>query len=136
MLPHMEQFKEVVFIKRIVVFNESFVPLGKHKKIEPVAVIWHEGISGRKREDIASTFQAFLEANRDAKRIIIWIDNCASQNENWALFSYLVRVVNSEQIAANNIELNYLEPYIYVSRPLSSPDDSAGSLPITLLFMC
>lgn len=30
MLPQMEQFKEVVFTKRIVVFNESFVPVGKH----------------------------------------------------------------------------------------------------------
>nr|CAI5855283.1 unnamed protein product [Callosobruchus analis] len=64
----------------------------------------------RKKEDIASTFQTFLEFNRDARKIIIWLDNCASQNKNWALFSYLVGVVNSSNIEADSIELDNLEP--------------------------
>lgn len=105
-----EQFKEVVFTRRIVVFNESFVPLGKKQKIEPIACLWHEGISGRKKEDMASALQAFLEINRDAEKFVIWLDNCSSQNKNWALFSHLVGVLNSNVIQAKSIELNYLEP--------------------------
>jgi len=110
MLPQMEQFKEVVFTKRIVVFNESFVPVGKKQKIVPIACLWHEGISGRKKEDITSSLQAFLDLNRDAKKIVIWLDNCSAQNKNWAMFSHLVGVVNSNRIEADSIELNYLEP--------------------------
>nr|CAI5869876.1 unnamed protein product [Callosobruchus analis] len=110
MLSYMEQFKDVVFTKRIVVFNESFVPVGKKQKLQTIACLWHEGISGRKKEDIASSFQIFLDFNRDAKKIIIWLDSCASQNKNWALFSYLVGVVNSSDIEADSIELDYLEP--------------------------
>lgn len=49
MLPQMEQFKEVVFTRRIAEFNESFVPLGKKQTIEPIACLRHEGISGRKK---------------------------------------------------------------------------------------
>lgn len=41
MLPQMEQFKEVVLTKRIDVFNESFVPVGKQQIIKPVARLWH-----------------------------------------------------------------------------------------------
>lgn len=37
------------------------------------------------------------------------MDNCAAQNKNWALFSYLVWLVNSEEIEADRIVLNYLE---------------------------
>lgn len=78
MLPQTEQFKEVVFTRRIVVLNESFVPLGKKQKIEPIACLWHEGISGGKKEDMASALQAFLEINRDAEKIVIWLDNSSA----------------------------------------------------------
>lgn len=61
MLPMMEQFKEVIFTKRIVVFNESFVPLGtQNKNLKPIACIWHEGCLGRRKEDIISAVHSFF----------------------------------------------------------------------------
>ncbi|XP_072940560.1 uncharacterized protein [Epargyreus clarus] len=112
MLPRIEQFKIVMFCPRIIIFNESFVPIGD-KKRNPVcqtfAAIWHEAVSGRKMSDIASCFKAFLHANRDLKHIVIWLDNCASQNKNWTLYSYLTHLVNSVEVNFDSIKLKYLE---------------------------
>jgi len=44
MLPRMENFKAAIFTKRVIAFNESFVPIGPKSSIKPLAVIWHEGI--------------------------------------------------------------------------------------------
>lgn len=82
MLPRLDMFKKVVFCPRIIVFNESFVPVGKKQKIKPFACLWHECVSGRKKEDLVSTFHAFLLHMRDRENIIIWLDNCAGQNKN------------------------------------------------------
>lgn len=51
MLPRMEEFKIVMFCPRVILFIESFVPIGEK---------WYEAISGRKMGDIASCFRAFL----------------------------------------------------------------------------
>jgi len=83
MLPRMESFKTVIFTRRIVAFNESFVPLGKLDNIyKPFAAVWHEAVSGRKKEDIISTFHAFFLHHRDVKKITVWLDNCSAQNKN------------------------------------------------------
>ena len=66
MLPRMESIKTVLFTHRIMTFNESFVPLGDKTTEKPVAVLWHEAVAGRKKEDIVSAFHAFLLARRDA----------------------------------------------------------------------
>jgi len=110
MLPRVDSFKKVIFTKRIVAYHESFVPLGKKSKLFPFACIWHEGINARNKEDLISTFYAFLLSNRDANTVTIWLDNCSSQNKNWCLFSFLIYIVNSEKICANEINLNYFEP--------------------------
>jgi hypothetical protein len=62
MLPRLDMFKAVLFTKRIVVFNESFVPLGTggESHCVPYAALWHEAIAGRKKENLISTFQFFL----------------------------------------------------------------------------
>lgn len=87
MLPRADMFKEVIFIPRIIAFNESFVPVGKFTKtVKPLAVIWHECVSGRKKEDLISTFHAFLSKNRDIRNITIWLDNCAAQNKQTGLY--------------------------------------------------
>lgn len=44
MLPRIDMFKKVLFNQRIIVFNESFVPVGKKAKIKPFACLWHECI--------------------------------------------------------------------------------------------
>jgi len=38
MLPRMECFK-AIFTKRIIVFNESFVPIGKKNKVKPLTIV-------------------------------------------------------------------------------------------------
>ncbi|KAF0695234.1 Uncharacterized protein FWK35_00038743, partial [Aphis craccivora] len=109
MLPRLDTFKKVLFIKRIVAYHESFVPLGKKGNLQPFACVWHEGISGRKKEDLISTFFNFFSHHRDANTITIWLDNCSSQNKNWCLLSFLVYIINSDQISANEIVLNFFE---------------------------
>lgn len=65
MLPRLEMFKRIIFAKRITAFNESFVPLGKWTgEKRPMAILWHEGVSGRKKEDLCSTFLQFLLYHR------------------------------------------------------------------------
>lgn len=65
MLPRCEMFKEVIFVPRLIAFNLSFVSVGKHKKTNPTAVIWHEAISGRMKEDMISAYYAFFLQQRD-----------------------------------------------------------------------
>lgn len=110
MLPRVDCFKSVLFIKRLIAYHETFAPVGKKSKLHPCAVVWHEGISGRWKEDIISTFRAFLLQQRDCKRIYIWLDNCASQNKNWTLFSFLVQMIHSPEIESTEIVLFYFEP--------------------------
>lgn len=111
MLPRMEGFKVVVFTRRIIVFNESFVPLKKTTKNNlPVAIIWHEGVSGRKKEDIISAFHAFFKINRDMKNVVLWLDNCSAQNKSWAFLSFLSYIVNSTDMLLERLCIKYFEP--------------------------
>lgn len=82
----------------------------KQKNCCPYAVLWHEAIAGRKKEELVSTFHSFILSKRDEDSIIIWLDNCSTQNKNWALFSFLIYIINSEEISTNTIELRYFEP--------------------------
>lgn len=100
MLPRCDMFKEVIFVPRIIAFNESIVPIGKKQKKNPTAVVLHEVLSGRSKEDIISAFYAFLLDNRDAEHIVLWLDNCSAQNKNWSLFSFCVYIVNTEEVAS------------------------------------
>lgn len=53
MLPKMEEFKDALFTRRIVVLNQSFVSLGSLQNMQkPIAILWHEAVSRRKKEDI------------------------------------------------------------------------------------
>ena len=111
MLPRADMFKEVIFVPRLIVFNESFVPVSKYAKTaKPLAIIWHEGISGRNKEDLISTFYAFFLQNRDVHNITIWLDNCAAQNKNWALFCFFIYMVNCTEAELENLDLKYFQP--------------------------
>lgn len=110
MLPRCEMFKEIIFTPRIICFNESFVPLGKQSATnKPVAIVWHEGVAGRSKSDIISTFYKFLLFHRDAKEITIWLDNCASQNKNWALYCFFIYLINSPEVNLNILKIKYLQ---------------------------
>lgn len=112
MLPRIDMFKTAIFTHRIVVYNESFVPIGKSGKdgnaIFPV--LWHEAVCGRSKDEIISAYYHFLLFHRDIGNIILWVDNCSSQNKNWAFFSFLIYIVNSDEINANKIIIKYFEP--------------------------
>lgn len=110
MLPRCDGFKEIIFAPRLIAFNESFVPLGKKSENLPVAVIWHEAIAGRSKEDLISTFHAFITHKRDVKVFNFWLDNCAAQNKNWSLLSYFCSIVNSSHTVIEEIHLKYFEP--------------------------
>lgn len=110
MLPRIDMFKRVFFTRRISVYNESFVPLGSQKKHFPLAVLWHEGIAGREQEEIISAFHTFLKSNRDVHQIVIWEDNCTSQNKNWAFITSLIFLINSPEFGTENVHLKYFEP--------------------------
>ena len=110
MLPRIDMFKTVLFTRRIIAFSESFVPLGSKQSLKPLAVIWHEAIASRKKEDLISAFHAFFTAYRDTENIVLWLDNCTGQNKNWGLLFYLVYLVNSNETNTVTIELKYLEP--------------------------
>ena len=71
MLPRSEMFKSVIICVRLIVYNETFVSLDVKKRLQPISVLWHEAIRGKKKADIISTFYKFLLIERDAKKIIL-----------------------------------------------------------------
>ncbi|KAK4879538.1 hypothetical protein RN001_007684 [Aquatica leii] len=107
MLPRLDTFKEIIFTPRIIAFNESFVPLGKRSKINPLAVLWHEGVRRRSKVDIISTYYAFFHNNRDVKPVTIWLDNCSSQNKNWSLLYFFINIVNCLEVALKTFTVKY-----------------------------
>nr|CAH7733291.1 unnamed protein product [Callosobruchus chinensis] len=110
MLPRAEMFKEVIFTPRVTAFNESFVPVGAYSKgFKPLAVIWHEGVRGRKKEDLISTFYAFFLNNRDTQSITMWLDNCAAQNKNWSLLSFFLFIVNCADVDLQVLDIKYFQ---------------------------
>lgn len=110
MLPRVDMFKKVLFIKRLIAYHETFAPVGQKSKLKVHSMLWHEGVSGRNKEDNVSALYKFLKQHRDVDKIVIWMDNCSSQNKNWCMFTFLVYVINSSDIAASEIVLNYFQP--------------------------
>ena len=46
------------------------------QKIKALRYVWHEGITGRKLEEIASMFIAALQADRDYKKVFYFLQHC------------------------------------------------------------
>lgn len=110
MLPRLDMFKKVIFCPRIIVFNQSFVPIGKKQNKLPVALLWHEGLTGRQKGDLVTMYYNFFLEMRDYENIVLWVDNCSSQNKNWTLFSFLIYIVNSLETSIKEIVFKYFEP--------------------------
>ena len=99
--------KLAAFISRLVAFHESFVPLAGGKSGRKiVAALWHEGLFGRKGDEVASVFFEALRAY-NANDIVLWSDNCCGQNKNWYLYTAFVFLVNSDD-GPNNLTIKYL----------------------------
>ena len=101
MLPKIPGSKSAVFTQRICAYNETFSPIGK-KIGDSYAILWHQGVKGRDDEDITSAVVKFLaNLHCDLKQLVIWMDNCTSQNKNWTIFSSMVKVMNLSQLNLN-----------------------------------
>ena len=111
LLPRLPGLKKAIFCKRLVTFNESFVPVG-HKHGKGIGVLWHKGIAGRSASEVASTFINIVRSSRlrDFKHVTFWADNCSGQNKNWYLFSALVNEVNRPDGNAESITVIFFEP--------------------------
>ena len=83
----MPQYKSVIFTSRLIVFNKTFVPLGTSSE-NIFSRVWHESISGRKKEDLASTFLYSIMHYKNKRKFIILLDNCLAQNKNWCLMNF------------------------------------------------
>lgn len=103
MLPKMN-IKEHFFVSRLTVFNETFASLSEK---DDICVLWHEGISGRDADDVASAYAQVIRQS-DADKFVFWADNCCAQNKNWVLFSSMMFCVNSE-FGPIEIQIKYFE---------------------------
>ncbi|XP_056624293.1 uncharacterized protein LOC130437126 isoform X2 [Triplophysa dalaica] len=112
MLPRIHGVNTAEFTKRISAFHETFASVGKKSssKKNSISVIWHEGIAGRKAEDVASAFVTALHMKWDVKHVIYWVGNCTAKNKNWCLLTTLVTVVNDPRNPLEDITLKYFEP--------------------------
>ena len=73
------------------------------------SIVWHEGISGCDAPDVASAFLKLLEGKRDLEHVVIWMDNCTSQNKNWVLVTALLHAVDREDVGVQRVTLKFLE---------------------------
>lgn len=108
LLPRMPKVKDGFFTSRMIVFNETFASMKKHKDSTHFCILWYEAMAARRAEDVSSAFIKLLDLNRDALDIIIWLDNCGAQNKNWILFSSLMLYVNDDACSVNSVTLKYL----------------------------
>lgn len=76
----------------------------------PLAYYGMEAEAGRQAYNICSSYIEFIQQNRDKEEIILYADNCTSQNKNWTLFSSMPRIINDPSVGANSITIKYFEP--------------------------
>ena len=85
--------EESFFVSRLIVFNETFARMGAQGEPDYV-ILWHEGISGRLAQDVASAYIKCIITD-SSPNILFWVDNCGGQNKNWTLFTALAQCVNA-----------------------------------------
>ena len=82
MLPRLPGNKTAIFTRRLVLFHETFAPLGRSSKDHPVlGTLWHEAISGRNSEDLASAYTKRMKNLKysDGQELTFWADNSPEQ---------------------------------------------------------
>ena len=96
MLPRLPGVKTCVFTRRLVLFHETFAPLGGKCRRKAVGVVWHEAVREHNAEDVASSYVKVMKlaAYWDYKNFVFWTDNCGAQNKNWIIFTAMVAEVN------------------------------------------
>ena len=56
-------------------------------------LLWHEKISVKNADDLASAFIKCINLAASTDKVL-WVNNCAGQNKNWACYTALVWYVN------------------------------------------
>ena len=109
MLSRLPGMKNVIFTRRIILFQETFAPLGgtPNEQKKPIGAIWHEGITGRCDEDLARTYTKVIN-HIDCQHFVFWANNCSAQNKNWTLFSALIYELNQPG-NCQSVTINYFE---------------------------
>ena len=82
MLPRLPGNKTAILTRRLVLFHETFAPLGRFSKDHHVVgILWHEAISGRNSEDLASVYTKRIKnlKYRDGQELTFWADNSPEQ---------------------------------------------------------
>ena len=100
MLPRVSGLKIAVFTKRLIVFPETFAPLG-------LKVV----------KNFAGTYPKIFHHPkiRDYKNIVLWADNCIGQKENWFFYTMFCYEVN-KQDGSDVITVKYFKKrYIFMS---------------------
>ena len=112
MLPVMCGVKSCLFTPHLAIYHLTFALLGgkTYSKEKPTGVIWHDEISGRKDEDVTSGYIKLLKSLRDVRDVLIWSDNCSSQNKCWTLYTVLVFYQNSPGVLFTTLTIKYFEP--------------------------
>lgn len=108
LLPWAPKSKDLFFLSKLTIFNETFAPLLKNASYPSVNVVWHEGIQGRKASNIIQAVDLIMiKAVEDgAEEVTLWLDNCFAQLKNYYILTYLVHIVNSTSLRV--VTLKYL----------------------------
>lgn len=117
MLPRLPGLRQVIFCKKLVLFNEIFEPVGgwkKSKTLRLTGVLWDEAIKGSSVEDVASAFIHFICKNRDIQSFISWANNCSAQNKNWFRFTALANEVMEKTLQYIQSPLNNFNQGIHL----------------------
>ena len=100
--------KDYFFSRKLVLFNMTFASPGKDAPAH--CVLWHEEQARRSASEITNSYFTHLNKHRDNKQIVIYCDNCSSQNKNRTLYGFLLRYVNETSHSSRTITMKYFEP--------------------------
>ena len=111
MLPRLPGLKKVIFTRRVILFHETFAPLGGAQNRCHMAR-GNCGVAMKKTSLVHTPKLSTIY--RDYEHFVFWADNCAAQNKNWTLFSALLYEVNQSSNNCQSVTMKYFEKGAYV----------------------
>jgi hypothetical protein len=107
-VPRLE-IKDSYFASRINTLNQTFCGIGQNS--ESFCFISNDIEIEKNSREYINFHLMFLNTDscKKVKNVVIWCDNCTSQNRNWSLYANLVRIINDNRIVQEKITLKYLE---------------------------
>ena len=99
--------QECHWADRINVLNQTYCELKKNGLA--LCLLSNDSEVKRKAEDFISFMVHFIYNIKPTKDLVLWVDNCSSQNKNWLLYSQLIRIINDQSVKLNSLTIKYLE---------------------------